>query len=117
MTGISAAAAALLDSWFPNLPHPARWPRVKRRAQQVSHVGTTDADGELATDQRVRYGELDPKVPAVCGDCGVAVGEVHVPGCARERCPRCHGQLISCGGFGGCDLGRSGLFLVPEVAR
>jgi hypothetical protein len=32
-----------------------------------------------------------------CGDCNVVPGAVHHPGCARERCPACDGQLISCG--------------------
>lgn len=32
-----------------------------------------------------------------CGDCGVAVGGNHHPGCDMEKCPRCAGQLISCG--------------------
>jgi hypothetical protein len=32
-----------------------------------------------------------------CGDCGVPRGAFHHPGCDLERCPRCRGQLISCG--------------------
>ena len=32
-----------------------------------------------------------------CGDCGVAPGGLHHPGCDMQRCPRCGGQLISCG--------------------
>ena len=32
-----------------------------------------------------------------CGDCNVHKGGFHHPGCDRERCPRCGGQLISCG--------------------
>jgi hypothetical protein len=32
-----------------------------------------------------------------CHDCNVGPGGVHHPGCDMERCPRCGGQLISCG--------------------
>lgn len=31
-----------------------------------------------------------------CTDCNVAVGGRHHPGCDREKCPACGGQLISC---------------------
>jgi hypothetical protein len=32
-----------------------------------------------------------------CHDCGVGHGKNHHPGCDMERCPKCEGQLISCG--------------------
>jgi len=32
-----------------------------------------------------------------CHDCNIEHGGVHHPGCDVERCPRCGGQLISCG--------------------
>jgi hypothetical protein len=32
-----------------------------------------------------------------CHDCGVNRGGYHHLGCDWERCPRCAGQLISCG--------------------
>jgi hypothetical protein len=33
----------------------------------------------------------------VCHDCNVTTGQFHHPGCDMERCPKCGGQLISCG--------------------
>lgn len=33
---------------------------------------------------------------AICGDCGVKEGQLHLPGCDMERCPFCGAQLISC---------------------
>lgn len=32
-----------------------------------------------------------------CHDCHIQAGGLHHPGCDMERCPRCEGQLISCG--------------------
>lgn len=32
-----------------------------------------------------------------CHDCNIVHGGNHHPGCDVERCPRCDGQLISCG--------------------
>jgi len=32
-----------------------------------------------------------------CHDCNVMRGGKHHPGCDMERCPKCLGQIISCG--------------------
>lgn len=32
-----------------------------------------------------------------CHDCGIKTGGFHHPSCDVERCPKCGGQLISCG--------------------
>ena len=58
-------------------------------------------------NKNVRFPD-GPEMPAVpcsedecrrgrCVDCNVAVGGNHHPGCDQEKCPKCGGQLISCG--------------------
>jgi hypothetical protein len=32
-----------------------------------------------------------------CGDCDALPGHFHHPECDIEECPRCEGQLLSCG--------------------
>ena len=32
-----------------------------------------------------------------CHDCNIGLGGYHHPGCDMEECPKCGGQLISCG--------------------
>lgn len=56
------------------------------------------ADGDL---QPTRYGsELHDRGASAgnqCGDCGVQPGGYHHPNCDLEECPRCLGQMLSCG--------------------
>ena len=46
---------------------------------------------------------LRPQHLSTCGDCAATEGEMHSLGCDMERCPKCAGQLISCGCFGDDD--------------
>lgn len=39
-----------------------------------------------------------------CHDCGAVAPAYHHPGCDMERCPKCKGQLISCGCLDGDAL-------------
>jgi len=61
--------------------------------------------GDCPANTEVEFpdGEKLPSVPyedaegLCCHDCNVAPRKHHHPGCDMERCPRCGGQLISCG--------------------
>jgi hypothetical protein len=49
------------------------------------------------------YGETFKRTPwggdGDCEDCFVARGQLHIPGCDMEPCPKCGGQVITCGCF------------------
>jgi len=63
--------------------------------------------GELSLTAYGRDGTAMPG-GGRCGDCGVMPGGNHHLGRDMQRCPRCRGQLISCGcpfdEFGGVEL-------------
>lgn len=79
------------------------WPARVRAAQSITRL--TLGDG---VHERLRYGEepgLLERVPGYarepCHDCAVLSGQYHVLDCDLEECPRCGGQLITCG----CEIG------------
>lgn len=72
----------------------ASWPEQLKAAQEVT---TYQISGK--TYARLAYGEEGEDWGAdsrPCHDCAAIKGQFHVPGCDVERCPRCHGQSISC---------------------
>jgi hypothetical protein len=58
-----------------------------------THVDYPDGTKLPSTPYDPDYGDADKR----CHDCNVKRGGFHHPGCDMERCPRCKGQLISCG--------------------
>ena len=65
-----------------------------RRPTTVTCTANTTVDfPDGTTMPSVRYEDLDWP----CHDCNIKPGGKHHPGCDMERCPRCRGQLISCG--------------------
>ena len=72
------------------------WPEQMQEAQQKTHYRI---EGELVP--RIRYGKerrrWGPGPRRSCHDCAVISGEFHVPSCDCEQCPRCRGQVLTCG--------------------
>lgn len=68
-----------------------------------SECGREMLTADSCSVQTVKFpdGFALPSVPHMgderCHDCNVAPGGFHHPGCDMESCPRCGGQLISCG--------------------
>jgi hypothetical protein len=74
------------------------WP-----AEIVTAQGLLEIEIDGRPFKRVAYGqepfwaEVNPTYAAnPCHDCGIVAGQLHVPGCDVEQCPRCNTQLITC---------------------
>ena len=70
------------------------WPEKIAEAQATAHYRMAGVDYV-----RVPYGSEQADWGAeqrACGDCCVIRGEVHVPGCDIEECPKCGGQALTC---------------------
>jgi hypothetical protein len=72
-------------------------------AVEMTTGGSCTLDVLLVRGQRVEFARYGTEQGMAafrgrpCGDCGVAWGGLHHPGCDLQRCPLCHGQLLSCG--------------------
>ena len=73
------------------------WPERIEEAQHLPSSLIT------APFERIKYGEEEwirkskRRILPNCHDCGVLVGQYHVPSCDVEECPNCGGQMIGCG--------------------
>ena len=63
----------------------ASWPEEVESAQKCTHVYFVERL------PRTPHQDREP-----CHDCAVLPGQLHVPGCDWERCPKCGEQAISC---------------------
>lgn len=72
----------------------ADWPDRIAEAQRQATYRIEGADFPRIDDGKGKADRGADK--QACHDCAVAKWQLHVPGCAVERCPRCGGQAISC---------------------
>jgi len=69
------------------------WPAEVMAAHELTTVELHGKEFE-----RLRRGVDWPSLGEYpCHDCGIVDGQLHVPNCDIETCPRCFGQLITCG--------------------
>ena len=73
----------------------ADWPAEIEAAQNIKSISIA-----YVLHKRIPFGQ-EKNMPteglANCGDCGSLPGQLHVPDCDVEQCPKCFEQLISCG--------------------
>ena len=78
-------------------PMASFWPGriAKAQAKPMALIGRTYDRIPYGGEEQFRVRGWTPKVH--CKDCGVTVGQFHVPSCDVEECPCCEGQALSCG--------------------
>lgn len=68
--------------------------------QEMAFEETTDCKDNhfvLLDDGNIYPGVLYEDQDGRCHDCYIESGNYHHSGCDMERCPKCSGQLITCG--------------------
>jgi hypothetical protein len=73
---------------------PREYPAEIIRAQEQL---TLELHGKTYDRMRRGDGTWTTSAEYPCHDCAVLNGQLHVEGCDMEECPRCYGQLITCG--------------------
>lgn len=77
----------------------AGWHEAMEEAQALVALQINGADyPRIGHGLQEREHGMEP--PHGCHDCHVKTGQLHIPGCDMEKCPRCGGQIITCD----CDL-------------
>jgi len=69
----------------------AGWPEKLAAAQTLTHYRFPGPMARIP-HRRIR---MWPR-SNLCDDCTARPGELHVPGCLTERCPKCGGQAALC---------------------
>ena len=72
------------------------WPSAIVTAQEETRIELHGAEYDVL-EYGVEPGFELSAGTTPCHDCAVIKGQLHVAGCDVEACPRCFGQLLSCG--------------------